>query len=283
MNKKKLIITTATLIITSIILFFFVFYFNSITEYLHSLTPYQSLLEKSTSTHDATTKESEKLTSIAFSILSLTTLASIITSFYLYRWRRILLANPNTVVPEEWAKYLHAVGVNIEKLSNSVQSNISQTSQDSKVNIQKIDNMISTFMELQDALDSKDREISRLKNGYDAEIFRKFIARFARVDQAIEDAIIGNPTSDDLLLIKRLMEDAFEECGVNKTSPNIGDDYRTVRGVSDNPKVVLTNDPSLEFKITEIIEYGYETTSGVERKSIIPSKVKIFKYAEEAK
>lgn len=219
---------------------------------------------------------------ITIVILSISTLIAVGISFYLYKWRRILLANPNSVVPEEWAKYLQGVGEGVTHLSSIMDENLIRVSQESRLNTERIENMTKTYMELQEVLDEKDKEISRFKDGYDAEIFRRFIGRFARVDQALEDLISDGGESEELSLIKRLLEDAFEECGVEKTSPNIGDDYRTVGGVSDNPKLQRTNDPSLEFQIVEVIECGYELNTGVERKSIIPSKVKIYKYVEEA-
>lgn len=219
---------------------------------------------------------------ITIVILSISTLIAVGISFYLYKWRRILLANPNSVVPEEWAKYLQSVGDRVTQLSSIMDENLIRVSQESRLNTERIENMTKTYMELQEVLDEKDKEIARFKDGYDAEIFRRFIGRFARVDQALEDLISDGGESEELSLIKRLLEDAFEECGVEKTSPNIGDDYRTVGGVSDNPKLQRTNDPSLEFQIVEVIECGYELNTGVERKSIIPSKVRIYKYVEEA-
>lgn len=219
---------------------------------------------------------------ITISLLSLSTAIAVSVSFYLYKWRRILLANPNSVVPEEWAKYLQGVGEGVTRLSSSLDANLSRISQESRYNTERISNMTETYMELQGALDEKDKEISRLKEGYDAEIFRKFIGRFARVDQALEDLIADSIKKEELLLIKRLLEDAFEECGVVRHSPNIGDDYRVVSGVSDNPKTKLTADPELDFKIAEIIEYGYELNTGFEKKSLIPSKVRIYKFKEEA-
>lgn len=219
---------------------------------------------------------------ITIVILSISTLIAVGISFYLYKWRRILLANPNSVVPEEWAKYLQGVGEGVTQLSSIMDANLTRVSQESRLNTERIENMTKTYMELQEVLDEKDKEIARFRDGYDAEIFRRFIGRFARVDQALEDLILDGGESEELSLIKRLLEDAFEECGVEKTSPNIGEDYRTVSGVSDNPKLQHTNDPSLEFQIVEVIKCGYDLNTGVERKSIIPSKVKIYKYVEEA-
>lgn len=219
---------------------------------------------------------------IAITILSISTLIAVGVSFYLYKWRRIILAKPNSVVPEEWAKYLQSVGENVAKLSSAIDINLTRVNNESRLHSERIESMTNTYLELQGVLDEKDKEINRFKDGYDAEIFRKFIGRFARVDQALEDLIAESTDTEDLSLLRRLLEDAFEECGVERSYPNVGDDYRTVYGVSDNPKVKHTNDSSLEFRIAEVIECGYELNAGIERKSIIPSKVKIYKHVEEA-
>src|SRR5690625_3387864 len=126
---------------------------------------------------------------IAIVILSISTLIAVGISFYLYKWRRILLANPNSVVPEEWAKYLQGVGEGVTQLSSIMDSNLARVSQESRLNTERIENMTKTYMELQEVLDEKDKEIERFKDGYDAEIFRRFIGRFAHVDRALEDLI----------------------------------------------------------------------------------------------
>lgn len=204
---------------------------------------------------------------------------SVAITFYLYRWRKILLSNPNTVVPEEWAKYLQNVGKNLHNLSDTVEGKLQRVVSASVDQTSKIANMTETYMELQGALDEKDKEVSRLKEGYDSEIFRRFIVRFARVDQALDDFITDSGESEEYTQLKRLFEDAFEECGVTKNSPAIGDDYRTAKGVSDNPKTESTDNPDLEFQISEVIESGYELNAGAGSRTIIPSKVRIYKLA----
>jgi hypothetical protein len=202
---------------------------------------------------------------------------SVSITFYLYRWRKILLSNPNTVVPEEWAKFLQDVGKKLHFLSGTVENNLKRVVSTSLDQTSKISNMTNTYMELQNALYEKDQEISRLKKGYDAEIFRRFIVRFARIEQSLDDFLIDNDESEEYSQLKRLFEDAFEECGVTRSSLSVGDDYRTAIGVSDNPKTENTDDPKLEFKISEIIESGYELNTGIGDRTIIPSKVRIYK------
>jgi len=226
--------------------------------------------ERPTNSHNNTLYLIIGILAIGFSL-------SVGITFYLYRWRKILLSNPNTVVPEEWAKFLQDVGKNLHLLSDIVENNLKQVANASVNQTAKISNMTDTYMELQNALDEKDKEISRLKGGYDAEIFRRFIVRFVRIEQALDDFIIDDSDSEEYLQLKRLFEDAFEECGVTKNSPSVGDDYRTAKGVSDNPKTEATDDPELEFKISEIIESGYDLNTGTGSRTIIPSRVRIYK------
>lgn len=218
---------------------------------------------------------------LAVIILSIGFTISICITFYLYKWRKIILSSPSAVVPEEWAKYLQGVGKDFDTFTESIGGHLQNIVNASDDQSSKISNMIDTYMELQTALDEKDKELSRYKDGYDSEIFKKFIVRFARVEQALDNFIDDKGPSDEYLLLKRLFEDAFEECGVSRKSPSIGDDYRTAKGVSDHPKTEISDDPELDFKISEVIESGYELVTGDGSRTIIPSKVRIYKFVKE--
>lgn len=219
---------------------------------------------------------------VAIIVLSFTCLISISITFYLYRWRKILLSHPSYVIPEEWAKYLNRVGEGLASLNKKTGDKLQVLEGSNRDLSIKVLAMTDTYMDLQAVLDEKDKEIKRLKNGYDSEIFRKFIARFARVEQALQDIINEESDNNNLRMLARLFEDAFSECGVEKYEPILGSDYRTTKGVSDNPKIKLTNEPSLDFKILEVIESGYELISTGNRKTIIPSKVRIYKLDKES-
>lgn len=215
---------------------------------------------------------------LAMLMLSFTTLVSISISFYLYRWRKILLANNNFVVPEEWVKHLIGLEKSHESFGEKVSSAVNDLSVVTSDQSGLIKNMIETYMSLQESIDTRDREIKRLKIGYDADVFRRYILRFAKVDQAVEDFLLDKKEDEELTLIKGMLEDAFDECGIQRFYPEIGDDYRKLDGVGDSPKTESTSDREKEFLISEVIECGYRLISGDAGEVIVPAKVKIFKY-----
>lgn len=213
---------------------------------------------------------------LTLAVMALTTIISVSVSFYLYKWRKILLSKPNALVPEEWGKYLEKVGSAVSGQADVLKSHLGAIASSTVESTDKIANMTETFMALQGALDKRDAEINRLKRGYDAEIFRKFISRFIRIDQAIDDFLRDGEVDLKLKQLKRLFEDAFDECGVESFNPQIGEDYRSAEGIADNPKKVKTEKAEEEFMIAEVIESGYKLRAGEQYEFIVPAKVRIF-------
>lgn len=133
-----------------------------------------------------------------------------------------------------------------------------------------------TTMKLQGALDERDQEVRRLKKGYDAEIFRRFLRRFIRVDQALADMSNDRDAGAvDVAQLRKMFQDALDECGVEQFEPEIGADYRTAPGISDNPKVVPAQRPEDTFRIAEVIDPGYRLR-GDSKEIVLPARVKIF-------
>lgn len=214
-------------------------------------------------------------------ILSLTTLASVGISFYLYYWRKILLADDYTAVPEKWAKSLIDIRKGMDEFRADLTSGMNYVANETNNNTTKLSSMIETHLELQSALDDRDKEIKRLKSGYDAEIFRRFISRFIRIDQTVDDFIIHDGATESLSQIQRLFEDALDECGVSKFEPSVGNDYRKTNGIADNPKTKPTDKQDEDFRIVEILETGYQINTNIGNDVIIPAKVRIFRFKEE--
>ena len=61
--------------------------------------------------------------------LSIATLISTAISFYLYRWRRILLRDQNVemVVPEQFGGWINGVGAKIERLTNTLDNGVEKS------------------------------------------------------------------------------------------------------------------------------------------------------------
>lgn len=219
---------------------------------------------------------------IALVMLAITTLVSTAINFYLYRWRKVLLSSPQLLVPEELGKYLDKLTKSLNGIGNILTNEVRSLTLKTAESSERIGNMTETYMTLQTALDEKDQLIRRLKRGYDAEIFRKFITRFIRIDQAINDYMVcGESDRNAWEQVKRLFEDALDECGVESYEPQLGVDYRQEDGLSDNPKKIITDDLTKDFTVAEVIESGYRIRFNNQQEIIKPAKVTIYIYEEQ--
>jgi len=199
---------------------------------------------------------------IAIVSLALITILSLTITFWLYRWRKRFTEKFEIVVPEDW----HAVSdlhnnklnkqeVRIDQLTQA----LNQLGRDTGGLRKIIGNMIESYLSLQSHIDTQDKEIARLREGYDAEIFRRFLNRFIRVDKAIQGYVDeGVIDLEGLDQIKQILEDAFNECGLKVLEPTLGQDYAQTDGVADNPRKVPNQDPALVGKIAEVRECGYQ-------------------------
>jgi molecular chaperone GrpE (heat shock protein) len=142
---------------------------------------------------------------------------------------------------------------------------------------EKIDALMQAYLTLQGALDQKDTELKRLREGYDAHLYRRFIARFLRARHAIIDAKAHQRFDQQAFLqVEQLLDDALDDCGVESFAPEIGSDYRTANGVADPPAKTPTDTEDNAFKIAEVLELGYRLNSNGHREVIVPARVRIF-------
>ena len=216
---------------------------------------------------------------VTLSIIIFLALLLIALSVYLYRWSKTLRVVPVASSAPVSSGIIHqdTLTQTFEELRTLIAENLKQILQDSTSNEEKLGTLRNIFVTLHSAIDEKDAEIRRLKKGYDAQIFRKFLVRFVRADLAVSDFMQDAETkSESLDVIKRLLEDALDECGVEAFSPAIGEDYRQAEGVADNPKRTLSDNATDHYKICEVIEPGYriKTLEGYE--TVHPAKVRIF-------
>lgn len=210
---------------------------------------------------------------IATLLLAAATALSVGAAFYLYRWRRILFRDGKYLVPEHF-------GDNIKDLAGQV-DHLSQLTRQSHQNASKtsseVNGLLDAMLTFQRALDERDQEIKRLKEGYDAELFRRFLRRFVIVDQVAADFEADEvPPTDTMRQIREYLKDAFEECGVEEFVPDLREDYRKATGISSSPKLVTTDDPALHYAIAEVFKPGYRLRDGQGANTIVPAKVAVY-------
>jgi hypothetical protein len=220
--------------------------------------------------------------------MAIATCAAVASTFYLYRWRRVLSTDRRFMVPEELIASLNGFNKEIGRLStriydvgNEQSSSVQAIALNSKNTAKSVSDLLETALLLQRALDDKDNEIRRLRQGYDIELFRRFIGRFVRVKQTIEDyRSADNFSSEACDQINRLLDDALDECGVEQFAPKIGADYRNAEGVADSPRIVQTNDTLQSFSIAGVLGTGYRFRENT-REIIIPARVSIFMTSQQ--
>ncbi|MGI9296732.1 MAG: hypothetical protein ACR2QC_02395 [Gammaproteobacteria bacterium] len=174
----------------------------------------------------------------------------------------------------------------LREFGRNLQENSDAVLAETKNTLQKMQELFDSYMTLQGNLDAKDAEIKRLKKGYDAEIFRRFLRRFIRVDEAarelMEDGAMSESARKGFRQIRELFGDALDECGVEKFSPEIGKDHRTEFGVADRPEKEPTADARQDHKIAAVLAEGYVLKSlDGGRDPVVKAKVKIFKHQKE--
>ena len=218
---------------------------------------------------------------ISLSAMAIATLAAVAISFYLYRWRRILLSQKHLTVPEEHGAWIKDLSKWIRGSTKEVASRIESIGRQSVETNQGIKDLSETFMTMQQALDEREKEIQRLKKGYDAHVYRKFVSRFIRVDQALEESQQdGGADQTGLGQIRLLLSDSFAECGVECFQPQIGEDYREADGVAEEHQTVKTDRPEDDFKIAEILKSGYQIRSAESVEVIMEARVSIYRFQE---
>lgn len=229
---------------------------------------------------------------VLIGILSIVTFASILTSIWLYRWRRVASEGRQIMVPESFQSHVNQIvdGIKhsekvIGKGFNMNTKSLQQFDREIQNFGQSVQSLVETLMTMHTALDEKEKEIKKYKEGYDASIFKNFLLRFTRVDTTIKDYLYDNSIDiEGLQDIQELMEDALQECGLEVYEPETGSDYRKNNAVADNPKKIMTDNPEQHFSIKEVFQPAYRRQQADgEFDYIVKSIVSVYVYNDENK
>jgi hypothetical protein len=215
--------------------------------------------------------------------LSIATLVSVATAFYLYRWRRIILAKPYLLSPEHLAAQVLALEDRVAETARAHAGDTARLEAASREAQSALERMVQTHMALQPKLDEKDREIQKLRNGLEASLFKRFVRRFVRADLSLTERIkSGSAGTDSLQAVSALLEDALAESGVERFLPPTGIDYRHAEGVADNPELIPTADETKAFIIAEVRRPGYRFMEGAGDRIVIPAEVTVYEFKQTA-
>lgn len=219
--------------------------------------------------------------------LVIVTTISLVIFFWTYYIRSIYIKDGPALVPEKWGSIIGEL-IEFWKIHHSQsQISLAKVQQSSEDQSKKSNDLLESFLTLQDALNSRDEEIARLKKGYDAKIFKRFLLRFVRVDRSLremEEEFSDQEHEKNYKFLSRIMQDALEESGIEQFTPEIGSDYRDAGPqIADDPTVLHTDDESQDFKIAEVESIGYILEGEGEMEVVVPSKVTIFRFNSDDK
>ncbi len=245
---------------------------SSIEEYDYALKIY-NLKEKIQSEQRDNLISSLLIYIIVFVIISL-------VGFILLQSKRhesLKIDSKNYLMPGEWVKAIDSLENTVEDVS----SKTIQTAINSDTVIEDFKSLKDIFLELQGKLNDQDREIERLKKGYDNHLVKKFIIRFLRVHNYLVKQNQEFPEDSNLQNLLMLMEDALESSNVHLYNPEVGGDYRSVEGLAENPEIIKTDDKNQDFKIKNIIKPGYFLKYDENKEFVQDAVVSIFSYVLE--
>jgi len=272
-----------------IILGIFIYAFNTSTSESAAVLSEATVSADET---DVSQNNSQYNSNLLLIILSLVTLISVSISFWLYYWRKLIIADKEIMVPETFESNIKSINkvannnsLNIQSTLDKHTAALNSSSKRSDAVNDEISRISEVITHLQNALENKDEEMERFKKGYDAEIFHKFLLRFTRVDKVLKEYLDdGQIDMDGLEDIHIQMEDALLECGVESFSPEIGKNYKSQDNIEDNPKRIPATEKSQHETVTEVTQMGYIRRcedSSIE--VISKAKVKIYEFVEKEK
>jgi hypothetical protein len=205
-------------------------------------------------------------------LLTLTTLVSVLLSWWLYHWRGVLGDDQTYLVPEK------SLGL-LRRLNQGVTDTLKSLSGQNQDIRRDMLEMKGTIMTMRDALDDRDAQIKRYRKGHDLFVFKQFLKPFIEVEamlqECIQDESIGLET---LVSVHELLEYALECSGVERFDPIVGSDYRKQEGLSSSPKKRETADREDNYKIFEVNAPGYRVVHSEGISVILPAKVTVNVY-----
>jgi hypothetical protein len=219
-------------------------------------------------------------------ILSSVILLLVFLNFYLYRWRKRVVGDKQIVVPEEFWSEFTTLKKAITQSTGIVASSNETIEYTNNQSEERSKDLMGAFLGLQTAINERDAEIKRLKEGYDNKVFKNFLLRFVRVDLVLSEYLSEEGANKKSLEdVKEILDDALDECDVEIFEPSVGGVLQETEGVADQPKVIVPESPNDEFKIVEVIEPGYRMRLPDDSFEYIKkSKVSVYgKYQENKK
>jgi len=263
LSIKKLILTVSLILLLTISIYFnLVSFFNGNSELSSSNLSFVFL----------------------FFCLFITTSGSLVIVYWMYYVKTLYLKDGPALVPEKWGRYIYELSNIITKSDASINNSMEFISKNTQKQYEINESLMKSFLTLQSAIDLRDKEIERLRNGYDTKIYKRFLNKFIKLSQSIneiQDESKGTEQEKNYKFLSRSISVALEDCGVETFIPEINSDYREAGPeVADNPVEIISKDINNDFLIASVESPGYVIDTDAGKQVITQAKVVIYKYCD---
>lgn len=214
-------------------------------------------------------------------LLISTTLVACGLCIYMYRWRRVLVGKENALLPEHTSEVLHrhmdvskeymeALPGILEQFAKAIYETV-----DSKLADQN--DLIAVF---KDAVNKREKEISKLQDGYEIHLFKKGASEIIEVHdfctEILEDEEIH---PKDIEMLSKLIEKSLSSLGIQVYYPQAGESVTDLADrVSDSFSTWETEDPEKDMTVAEVKCPAYIFEGPKHNEIIKKSKIEIFKF-----
>jgi hypothetical protein len=216
---------------------------------------------------------------IALICMAAATIVSAYTTFYLYRWRRIVTQQNEIVVPEKFGLWVETIKKDrsiTDQWLKSILIEQNNSNLDVATNLKELSDVYKTFHK---ALENREAELKRFKEGYDIFVYKQYLRKLISIVEASRDAESECPNIKSVRQVRELADFLLDDCGVVSFAPQIGSLYRESEGVSDDPKLINTDDRLKDGAIESVIKVGYKINrEAAENDVLIPAKVAVYNF-----
>ena len=221
------------------------------------------------------------LNGLLFGVIIIILLFLSISNLTLLKWR-LKYKDRLISFPESLIGQFENSNKKSDKAFNALKDFISGLSIFEKGNEKRFQDILNSFSLLQSDLEEKNKEIKKLKMGYDAQIAKKFSKRFIKILSTCEDIIRETSSREVAKEIGYLKEDILDaldlaDVKAYKIKEDVSTKDKEVFGMPDAASWIKIpiSDPEKFFKVKSCLMNGYYLDVGIKEVIQYP-KIEVF-------
>jgi len=236
-----------------------------------------------------TEKDGSNIRLIGYIAFFITLFLLFIVTTLLFRhvkWRRRYTKNDSIVFPDAHLDVLDDLRIHMHGLTTQILDFSKVSLGNQKNNESLIAQMIESMTKLNSTIDSQNKEIERLKQGYDFSIKKNSILPLIELNNLVKDFLFKNTISEEtrkkLDSVNKYIESYLEEMDVFEFEIDSGKSTRELSSdIFEIAGLEITNNDELNEKVVKTIKKGYENIHPNGKNVLMKAKIIVYKKGEK--